>query len=477
MDEVWAGLQGCYRNLVQDVRNRYETEIHSLAAIGISAMMHGYIATGETGELLTPFRTWRNTTAERAADTLTEYLSFNIPERWSVAHLYQFILDGDAHVPQIRYLTTLAGYVHRNLTGRNVLGVGDASGMFPIDSVTGDFHAEMLQQFDALITDQNYPWRFADILPEVLSAGEDAGALTAEGAKLLDPTGQLASGIPLCPPEGDAGTGMVATNSVAEHTGNISAGTSIFAMLVLEKEQQLSKVYQEIDMVTTPAGQPVAMVHCNNCTTELDAWANVFRELTELFGAEVSKPALYDALYAKALEGDADAGGLLDYNYYGGEFITRIPEGRPLFVRTPDSRFTLANFMRAQLYATVSTLRIGMDILFEREQVSIDHLMGHGGLFKTKVVGQQIMATALGVPVSVLETAGEGGAWGIALLAAYLSGKTPDESLEDFLEQKVFQGKIGSWIDPNPKDAVAFAEYMEQYKKGLAIESAAVDCL
>jgi sugar (pentulose or hexulose) kinase len=436
-------------------------------------MMHGHLVFDKAGNQLVPFRTWRNTITEQAAAALTEQFAFNIPQRWNIAHLYQAMLNKEPHVKDIAFLTTLAGYVHWKLTGRKALGVGDASGMFPIDSTINDYNRRMLQQFDGISAGSG--WKLEDILPKVLNAGEDAGALTEEGAKLLDPAGHLKAGIPLCPPEGDAGTGMVATNSVAERTGNISAGTSVFAMIVLEKA--LSKVYTEIDMITTPSGKPVAMVHCNNCTSDLDAWVKLFGELTELLGAKAEKPALYDALYYKALEGDADCGGLVPYNYYAGEPITGLDQGRPLFVRSPDSRFTLANFMRALLFSTMGTLKIGMDILTEKEKVRLDQLLGHGGLFKTKGAGQKLMAAALNVPVSVMESAGEGGAWGIALLAAYRKHKNEGETLEAFLTQRVFANNAGERADPDPKDVQGFAVFMSRYTAGLAVERAAVEHL
>ena len=411
----------------------------------------------------------------QASEQLTELFQFNIPQRWSIAHLYQAILNREPHVRDITYLTTLAGYVHWKLTGQKVLGVGEASGMFPIDSQTYDFDAGMVDLFNKRIAAGGFPWKLQDILPKVLSAGEAAGVLTKEGARLLDPTGLLQAGIPLCPPEGDAGTGMVATNSVAERTGNVSAGTSVFAMIVLEKA--LSKVYPEIDMVTTPTGKPVAMVHCNNCTSDLNAWIGLFREFTTVLGVEIDQSRLFEMLYQKALEGDADCGDLLAYNYFSGEHITHFEEGRPLFVRTPESRFTLSNFMRVHLFSALGALKIGLDILFEQEQVKIDQVLGHGGFFKTKDVGQKIMAAAMNVPVSVMETAGEGGAWGIALLAAYLLHKAENQPLEAYLSNQVFAGENGTTIAPDPRDVESFVAFMERYKKGLVIERAAVDAL
>jgi sugar (pentulose or hexulose) kinase len=438
-------------------------------------MMHGYMAFDKDGNLLVPFRTWRNTITGQASEKLTDLFQFNIPQRWSIAHLYQAILNKEPHVSEISHLTTLAGYVHWKLTGQKVLGVGEASGMFPVDSTTNDYDTYKIDQFNELLQVENIPWKLQDILPKVLVAGDAAGVLTEAGAKLLDPTGQLQAGIPLCPPEGDAGTGMVATNSVAERTGNVSAGTSVFAMIVLEKA--LSKLYPEIDMVTTPTGKPVAMVHSNNCTSDLNAWVGLFQEFTHALGVEISQSKLFEMLYQKALTGDADAGGLLAYSYLSGEHITHLEEGRPLFVRTPESRFTLANFMRVNLFSSLGALKIGLDILFEQEKVKIDQILGHGGFFKTKEVGQKMMAAAINVPVSVMETAGEGGAWGIALLASYMLHKSANEPLEAYLTNKVFAGENGTTIAPDPADVGGFAAFMERYKKGLVIERAAVDGL
>jgi sugar (pentulose or hexulose) kinase len=475
LEDARLGLQSCFRELADDVESRYGVTLATTGAIGISAMMHGYLAFDREGKQLAPFRTWRNTTTEQAAALLTEKFRFNIPQRWSIAHLYQAMLNGESHVGDIAFLTTLSGYVHWKLTGEKAIGVGDASGMFPIDSETNNYNARMMDQFDALAAGMKPGWTLGDVLPRVLSAGERAGSLTEEGARLLDPSGRLRAGIPLCPPEGDAGTGMTATNSVAERTGNISAGTSVFVMVVLEKE--LSKVYTEIDMVTTPSGKPVAMVHCNNCTSDLDAWVRLFGEATEAFGLKADKTALYGALYRKALEGEPDGGGLVSYNYYAGEPITGFGEGRPLLVRAPGSRLTLANLMRAMLFSTMGTLRIGMDILTEKERVRLDRLLGHGGLFKTEGVGQRMTAAALGVPVAVMESAGEGGAWGIALLAAYKLRKKEGESLEEYLEQKVFGENAGLRVEAAEEDIRGFAAFMERYRRGLAVERAAVEYL
>jgi sugar (pentulose or hexulose) kinase len=411
----------------------------------------------------------------QASAKLTDLFQFNIPQRWSIAHLYQAIMNKEPHIKDISHLTTLAGYVHWKLTGQKVLGVGEASGMFPIDSKTNDYDERKIELFNERLKAEKIAWKLQDILPKVRVAGDAAGALTAEGARLLDPAGQLQAGIPLCPPEGDAGTGMVATNSVGERTGNVSAGTSVFAMIVLE--QPLSKLYPEIDMVTTPTGKPVAMVHSNNCTSDLNAWVDLFQEFTHALGVEMSESRLFEMLYTKALAGDADGGGLLTYNYFSGEHITHLEEGRPLFVRTPESRFTLSNFMRVHLFSALGALKIGLDILFEQEHVKIDRVVGHGGFFKTREVAQKFMAAAMNVPVSVMESAGEGGAWGIALLAAYMLHKATNEPLETYLSNKVFAGEHGTTIAPDPADVDGFTAFMERYKKGLIIERAAVDAL
>jgi sugar (pentulose or hexulose) kinase len=471
MEDVWTGLQESFRRLRDEVDTKYKLQLKTVGAMGLSAMMHGYLAFGKNGQLLVPFRTWRNSITSQAAERLTRLFQFNIPQRWSIAHLYQAILNKEPHVRDIAFQTTLAGYIHWKLTGQKVLGVGEASGMFPIDSKTNTYHAGMLKSLSANLKARKLPWRLEAILPKVLMAGDPAGTLTPEGARLLDPTGQLASGVPLCPPEGDAGTGMVATNSVAERTGNVSAGTSVFAMIVLEKP--LSKLYPEIDMVTTPTGRPVAMVHSNNCTSDLNAWVALFKELAQALGVETSEARLFEILYARGLAGEADCGGLLAYNYVSGEHLTRMEEGRPLFVRAPASRFTLANFMRTHLFSALAALKIGLAI-FAKEKVRIDQVLGHGGFFKTEGVGQRVMAAAMNVPVSVMETAGEGGAWGMALLASYMLHKTENESLEAYLAGKVFAGQVGATIAPDPADTAGFAAFMERYKKGLAIEKAAV---
>ncbi|WP_297428413.1 xylulokinase [Clostridium sp.] len=473
LEDIWIGVQDSYAKMAEDAKEKYGVTIETIGAIGFSAMMHGYMAFNKEGELLVPFRTWRNTITEKASEELTKLFNYHIPQRWSIAHLYQAILNGEEHVTDIDFQTTLEGYIHWKLTGEKVIGVGEASGMFPIDIDTKNYNARMIEQFDELVVSKNFSWKLGEILPKVLLAGENAGALTEEGAKLLDVTGQLKPGIPFCPPEGDAGTGMVATNSIAKRTGNVSAGTSVFAMIVLEKD--LSKAYEEIDLVTTPTGNLVAMVHCNNCTSDLNAWVGLFKEFSEAFGIEVDMNKLFATLYNKALEGDSDCGGLLAYNYFSGEHITGFEEGRPLFVRTPESKFNLANFMRVHLFTSLGALKTGLDLLLKEEGVKVDEMLGHGGLFKTKGVGQKIMAAAIDAPVSVMETAGEGGAWGIAVLASYMINKAENETLDDYLTNKVFAGQIGTKINPDPKDVEGFNEFIERYAKGLAIERAAVD--
>ena len=472
IEAIWSGLQDCYADLRSNVKNLYGIEIENLAAIGVSAMMHGYMPFNAKEEILVPFRTWRNTNTGRAAAALSDLFVYNIPLRWSISHLYQAILDNEAHVKDIDFLTTLAGYVHWQLTGEKVLGIGDASGMLPIDPATHNYSAEMVAKFDKLIAPNQYNWTLQDILPKVLSAGESAGVLTPEGSKKLDASGHLKAGIPVCPPEGDAGTGMVATNAVKQRTGNVSAGTSSFSMIVLEKE--LSKPYEMIDMVTTPDGSLVAMVHCNNCTSDLNAWVNLFKEYQELLGIPVDMNEIYSKLYNIALTGDTDCGGLLSYNYISGEPVTGLAEGRPLFVRSANDKFNLANFMRSHLYASVGVLKIGNDILFNEEKIKVDRITGHGGLFKTKGVGQRILAAAINSPISVMETAGEGGAWGIALLGSYLVNNEKQQSLADFLDEKVFVGDAGIEVSPTVEDVAGFNTYIENYKAGLPIEEAAV---
>lgn len=474
LEDVWKGLAASYADMAAEVKKNYDVVLDKVGAMGFSAMMHGYMAFDKEDNLLVPFRTWRNTTTGAAAEELSELFQYNMPQRWSGAHLYQAILNGEEHVSKVAYFTTLSGYIHWKLTGQKVLGVGDASGMFPIDMKTKDFDDRMIGQFDKLVEGKGFPWKLREIMPKVLCAGEDAGVLTEEGAKLLDGSGQLKAGIPVCPPEGDAGTGMAATNSVAQRTGNVSAGTSVFAMIVLEHD--LKKMHPEIDMVTTPSGNLVAMAHANNCTSDLNAWVGLFKEFAQAYGiADVDMTKLFATLYNKALEGDADCGGLLSYGYYSGENIIPIDEGRPLFVRTPESRFNLANFMRVHLFAALGALKIGMDILVKDEEVKIDKILGHGGLFKTKGVGQRMMAAAMNAPVSVMETAGEGGAWGIALLAAYGAWKEAGETLEDYLDNKVFAGNEGTRMEPDAEDIKGFEAFIERFKKGLPIEQAAIE--
>ena len=474
LDAIWNGLQDCYADLRANVKEQYGIEIETLAALGVSAMMHGYMPFDKEGNLLAEFRTWRNTNTGEAAAALSELFVYNIPLRWSISHLYQAILNNEPHVRNIHFLTTLAGYVHWQLTGEKVLGIGDASGMLPIDPETKNYSAPMIEKFNQLIAPKRFGWQVQDILPKVLLAGEDAGKLTAEGARRLDVSGHLKAGIPVCPPEGDAGTGMVATNAVKQRTGNVSAGTSSFSMIVLEKD--LSKPYEMIDMVTTPDGSLVAMVHCNNCTSDLNAWVNLFKEYQELLGIPVDMNEIFGKLYNHALQGDADCGGLLSYNYISGEPVTGLAEGRPLFVRSANDKFNLANFMRAHLYASVGVLKIGNDILFKQEKVKVDRITGHGGLFKTKGVGQRVLAAAIDSPISVMETAGEGGAWGIALLASFLVNNTAGQTLADFLEEKVFAGNAGVEIAPTAEDVAGFNAYIENYKAGLPIEETATKC-
>ena len=471
LEEVWAGLRDAYAKLAADVQAKYGEPLTRVGGMGFSAMMHGYLAFDKAGKLLVPFRTWRNTTTGPAAAELTQLLGFNMPQRWSVSHLHQAILNGEPHVKDIDFLTTLAGYVHWQLTGEKVLGIGDASGMFPIDSDALDYDQKKVDAYDAHIAAYGFPWKLRDILPKALPAGAPAGCLTAEGAKLLDPTGTLQPGCPVCPPKGDAGTGMTATNAVAVRTGNVSAGTSVFAMVVLEKA--LSQVYEEIDMVTTPTGKPVAMVHCNNCTNEINAWASVFRGFLEALGQKPDMNAVYTAMFQSALRGEKDAGGLVLINFLSGEPVAGMAEGRPLLVRSPEAKLNFANFMAAQLYSAVAALKLGMDIL-AREHVAVDRLLGHGGYFKTPEVGQRIMAAAMGAPVSVMETAGEGGPWGMALLAAYAVCKQPGQTLEGYLDQEIFAGQKSVTLAPDPEDVAGFEAFMARFKPALAVEQAAV---
>lgn len=474
LEEVWTGIQNSFAALQKDVEVKYNVVIRKVRAIGFSAMMHGYMVFDADGNQLVPFRTWRNNSTGQASDALSDLFNYPIPQRWSIAHLYQAILNKEEHVSRIAHATTLAGYVHWKLTGQQVMGVGEASGMFPIDIQTGNYNATLAEQFDVCIEGEGLGWKLLDLLPQVLGAGASAGALTSEGALLLDPAGNLEAGIPFCPPEGDAGTGMVATNSVEVRTGNVSAGTSVFAMLVLEKE--LSRAHHEIDLVTTPDGKLVGMAHSNNCSSDLDAWIDLFGQAAKAMGAEFSTPVLYDTLLELALTGDSDCGGLLSYGYVSGEHMTGFSEGRPLFARSSDSNFTLANVIRTHLFSALCALRTGLNILMDEEGVEVDEIRGHGGFFKTAAVGQRIMAAATGAPVSVLETAGEGGAWGIALLASYMVQKDDGQSLPEFLKQ-VFSGSMGEAVRPDPADVAGFNQFFERYHKGLAIEQAAVESL
>lgn len=473
--DIWEGLQEAYRKLSEQVKEKTGDYLHTVGSIGFSAMMHGYLPFDKTGKQLVPFRTWRNTSTETAAEQLTSVFKFNIPQRWSIAHLYQAILDEEEHVKEIDFLTTLSGYIHWKLTGEKVLGIGEASGMFPIDHTTNDYDSRMVDQFNNMVNGYNYDWSLKNILPKVLNAGEISGILTEEGARLLDPKGELQPGIPLCPPEGDAGTGMVATNSVAERTGNVSAGTSIFSMIVLD--EKLSNYYKEIDIVTTPSGKPVAMVHCNNFTSDINAWAGLFSELIKDIGVEMTTEELFTTLFTKAMQADVDCGGIVSCNYYSGEPITGFEEGRPLMVRMPDSKLSLANFMRAQIFSALATLKMGMDILTEEENVKVDYLLGHGGFFKTEDVGQQIMADAIKAPVSVMKTAGEGGPWGMAVLAAYAVEKKAEETLEQFLETIVFANETIKTLLPSQEGVESFTSFMEKYKRVLEVERTAVDSL
>ena len=471
MDDVWAGIQDAYAALKADVESKYGVKLTRLAALGVSAMMHGYLPFDKDGKQLCEFRTWRNTMTAEAAEALTSLFDFNIPQRWSIAHLYQAILNGESHLPSLARLTTLAGHVHYMLTGRHVMGVGEASGMFPIDSQTGTYDARMVRLFDEAIASKGYGWKLLDILPAVLNAGEDAGCLTAEGAKLLDPTGTLEAGALVAPPEGDAGTGMTATNAVAVRTGNVSAGTSVFAMVVLEKP--LSKVYPEIDMVTTPTGKPVAMVHCNNCTSDINAWAGMLKGFCEAAGKSVSMGEIYTALFTSALAGDKDCGGVVNLPLFSGEPVVGLNEGRPMMVRTPDAALTFANFSRSLVAGAMSSLKLGMDIL-ARENVKIDSLLGHGGYFKTPVAGQTILAASLNTPISVMETAGEGGPWGMALLAAYRANRQENQTLEAYLQDQVFAHAKSVSISPDAADAAGLEAYTQRFSACLDAQKAAI---
>ena len=475
LESIWFGLQDCYRDLSANVRSLYDCDIETLAGIGVSAMMHGYMAFDAEGNLLTPFRTWRNTNTGRAAAELTELFDFNIPLRWSISHLYQAILDEEPHVGDIAFFTTLAGYIHWQLTGEKVLCIGDASGMFPIDGKTRSYSTAMIDKFDSLVATRGFAWTLPEILPSILMAGQKAGTLTQRGAERLDIAGHLKPGIPFCPPEGDAGTGMVATNAVKPRTGNVSAGTSSFSMIVLDAD--LSRHYEVIDMVTTPDGSPVAMVHCNNCTSDLNAWVGVFGEFARLLDVNIETGELFAKLYNHALTGDADCGGLVAYNFFSGEPVVGLEQGRPMVVRSVDDRFNLANFIRTNLNAAVAVLKIGNDILFNKEKVKVDRITGHGGFFKTPGVGQRILAAALNSPISVMQTAGEGGAWGMALLASYMVNNPGNLPLDQWLELAVFDGDTGTEIRPTPEEVEGFDKYIARYMAGLPVEEAAIKAL
>ncbi|GMA66047.1 xylulokinase [Alicyclobacillus fastidiosus] len=475
LDEVWRGIQRSYAQIAADVQGKYHITLTKIRAIGVSAMMHGYLAFSKNGTLLTPFRTWRNNITEPAAGELTKLFQFNIPQRWSIAHLYQAILNNESHVNEIRFITTLAGYVHWKLSGEKVLGIGDASGVFPIDEDTGTYSAAFLDKFDGLENVTHYQWNIRDILPKVLRAGNPAGTLTREGAQLLDVNGHLQEGSLMAPPEGDAGTGMVSTNSVRKRTGNVSVGTSAFSMIVLDKP--LGKVYGDIDIVTTPNGAPVAMVHINNCSSDINAWANIFKEFAERLGVDLKPDRLYETLFLATTKADLDAGGLINYSYLSGENITKMPAGRPLFVRDPNSSFTLANFIQTQLYAAFAPLKMGMDILKNEEQIKADVFVAQGGLLKTQGIGQQILSNVLNTPVTVMSTAGEGGAWGMAVLAVYAKYGSRRISLEDFLDQEVFTNPDSVTLNPEPNGVAGYEEFMKKYQAGLPIESMAIQCI
>ena len=474
MEDIHTGIRHCYANLKKDVREKFGQDLTTVGAIGVSAMMHGYLPFDKDMVKLAEFRTWRNTITGQAAAELTKLFGFNIPQRWSIAHLYQAILNGEEHLPHLAHLTTLAGYIHYELTGRHVMGVGEAAGMFPIDSAKNDYDQRMVDLFDALTEFKGYDWKLRDVLPKVLVAGEHAGALTEAGARFLDPEGTLQPGIPVCPPEGDAGTGMAATNSVRVGTGNVSAGTSDFAMVVVDKPLG---VHREIDMVTTPAGAPVAMVHCNNCTSDINAWVGLFADFAETAGFPMDRGALFTLLFKKAMEGDPDCGGLLSFNYFSGEGVTDMDEGRPLFLRAPDAHVTLANFMRTHLLSALATLKIGLDILTGEEQVKIDKLYGHGGFFKTPTVGQTMLSAAAGVPVSVMETAGEGGPYGMALLAAYMIRKVGTETLDEYLENRVFNTASSTTLMAEKADVDGFNAFLKKYVAALPVEKKATEVL
>ena len=477
-EEIWKGLQSAYASMADDVYNAYGERLTFIGHIGFSAMMHGYLAFDKAGELLVPFRTWQNTNTSEAHEKLSELFQYNIPERWSVAHLYQSVLNKEEHVGKVDYITTLAGYVHWKLTGKKVLGVGDASGMFPIDPTTKTYEAEFLKQFDALDEIAEQPWKIEDLLPTPLVAGTSAGELTAEGAKLLDPSGALQPGIVLAPPEGDAGTGMVATNSVRVRTGNVSAGTSIFAMVVLE--HKLKALHPEVDLVTTPAGDLAGMSHANNFTSDLNAWVGLFGQFAAASGYPLDPGSLYGTLFRAAIADDVDSncGGLINYPFRSGEFLAGLSEGRPLFVRGPEANMSLGNFMRAQLFSAFSPVKIGMDIMTKDEGVAVDSLVGHGGIFTTPKVAQKILAAAFNTPIKVMSTAAEGGAWGMAVLADYLWHTNEDKSnLADYLDGRVFAGASSTTESPDSDDVAGFEEFFERFRKGLPIEQAAINAV
>lgn len=475
LDDIWDGVQDCYKKMTEDVQKKYGIPVKKLAALGISAMMHGYMPFDIGGKLLVPFRTWRNTITGEAANELTKLFNFNIPQRWSIAHLYQAILNKEEHVSDIAYLTTLEGYIHWQLSGEKVIGIGEASGMFPIDSKARNYNADMLDKFDALDEVKQYPWNIRDIVPTIKVAGEVAGYLTEEGAKKLDITGNLEAGCPMAPPEGDAGTGMTATNSVAVRTGNVSAGTSVFAMVVLEDD--LKAVHEEIDLVTTPVGDAVAMVHCNNCTSDLNKWVSLFKEFSDMIGLNLDMNDVYGRLYTNAMQGDKDCDGIVAFNTLSGEPVIGTNEGRPMIFHRPDSKVNLANFIRTNLYASLATLKVGCDILFKEENVKVDTIYGHGGLFKTKGVGQNILAAAMNAPVALMSTAGEGGPWGMAVLAAYMLNKQPGEELEQYLNNKVFIGQESVIAKPDPEDVTGYDKFIENYKAAVSVQQAAVNAL
>ena len=472
LDEILSGLSSCYASIKRDIKEKYGVTLKQIKYMGISAMMHGYMAFDKDMNLLAPFQTWRNSNTEEAAKDLSESFKFNIPLRWTIAHLYQRILDKEEHVEKLNFVTTLSSYIHYMLTGEKNIGIGDASGIFPIDSTAMNYDASMLDIFEEKIVEYKFPWKIREILPKVMPAGQRAGVLTKLGASLLDKDGDLQEGSILCPPEGDAGTGMVATNSIKKGTGNMSAGTSMFAMLVLDKK--LNDYYEEIDMVTTPAGDPVAMSHANNGTSDLNAWVGLFREFSKLFGINISDGELFEKLYTNSLNGSPDCGNLMSFGYFSGEGITKLNEGRPLFLRSPKSEFNLANFMRAHLYSSLTAVKVGLDILTEKENVKIKKMMGHGGLFKTKGVGQRYLSAAINAPVEVLETASEGGAWGIALLALYVS-QADKYSLDEFLSKKIFDKNTGSEIMADEKDVEGFKTFTQRYLNAVDIERLSVE--